>query len=81
MLILVFVVVGIVSKGQGKGELLIAAASDLKFALDSVVIVFKKANPGTRIDVTYGSSGKLYEQISHTAPFDFFFSPLISDIH
>ena len=74
MLILVFVVVGIVSKGQGKGELLIAAASDLKFALDSVVIVFKKANPGTRIDVTYGSSGKLYEQISHTAPFDFFFS-------
>jgi molybdate transport system substrate-binding protein len=45
----------------------------LKFALDSVITVFKKANPGARIEVTYGSSGKLFEQISQTAPFDLFF--------
>jgi molybdate transport system substrate-binding protein len=55
-------------------KLLIAAASDLKFALDSVVVIFKRENPGVIIDLTYGSSGKLYEQISHTAPFDLFFS-------
>jgi molybdate transport system substrate-binding protein len=55
-------------------RLLIAAASDLKFALDSVVVKFKEANPGAIIDLTYGSSGKLYEQISQTAPFDLFFS-------
>ena len=72
--ILFFIVVGTVSYSQGKGQLLIAAASDLKFALDSVVTVFKKGHAGVRIDVTYGSSGKLYEQISHTAPFDLFFS-------
>jgi molybdate transport system substrate-binding protein len=55
-------------------RLLIAAASDLKFALDSVVVKFKKENPKAIIDLTYGSSGKLYEQISQSAPFDLFFS-------
>ena len=74
-LIFGFIVVAISSSyGQDKGQLLIAAASDLKFALDSVVVVFRRAYPEARVDVTYGSSGKLYEQISHTAPFDLFFS-------
>ena len=56
-----------------QGKVLIAAASDLKFALDSVVAVFKKNNRGT-VEVTHGSSGKLFEQISNGAPFDMFFS-------
>jgi len=68
------ILAGTLSYGQDESKLLIAAASDLKFALDSVVAVFKKSHPGSRVDVTYGSSGKLYEQISHTAPFDLFFS-------
>lgn len=59
---------------QQPPTVLIAAASDLKFAMDSVVAVFKGSHPNLRIDVTYGSSGKLYEQISHSAPFDLFFS-------
>jgi molybdate transport system substrate-binding protein len=57
----------------GQGRLLIAAASDLKFTLDSVIYVFSKTNIG-KIDVTYGSSGKLTEQIINGAPFDIFFS-------
>jgi molybdate transport system substrate-binding protein len=61
-------------KAQDSSHILVAAASDLKFALDSVILVYEKSNPGDKIDVTYGSSGKLYEQISHTAPFDIFFS-------
>ena len=69
-----FVFTNTFSKAQNANSILIAAASDLKFALDSVVTVFKKANPGARIEVTYGSSGKLFEQISQTAPFDLFFS-------
>lgn len=51
----------------------VAAASDLKFALDSVIYVFERTTAG-KITVTYGSSGKLYEQISNGAPFDIFFS-------
>ncbi|MDO9551235.1 molybdate ABC transporter substrate-binding protein [Rhodonellum sp.] len=51
----------------------IAAAADLRFALDSLILVFKEKNPG-KIDAIYGSSGKLFEQISNGAPFDLFFS-------
>jgi len=72
--LLLFVSTTTFLRGQHSGAILIAAASDLKFALDSVITVFKKANPGARIEVTYGSSGKLFEQISQTAPFDLFFS-------
>ena len=61
------------AEAQQSNKILIAAASDLKFALDSVVNAFKTKNAGT-IDVTYGSSGKLSEQISNGAPFDLFFS-------
>ncbi|WP_228450760.1 molybdate ABC transporter substrate-binding protein [Chryseolinea soli] len=58
---------------QPSAKILIAAASDLKFALDSVAATFKKNHPGT-VDITYGSSGKLFEQIANSAPFDIFFS-------
>ena len=65
--------VALFANAQQPDKILIAAASDLKFALDSVITVFKKSNSGT-VDVTYGSSGKLFEQISNDAPFDVFFS-------
>lgn len=55
-------------------KLLIAAASDLKFALDSVLIIYESVHPDAEVKVTYGSSGKLFEQISNGAPFDIFFS-------
>lgn len=72
--ILILILSVIISKGQSSGRVRIAAASDLKFALDSVVSIFKQTHADARIDVTYGSSGKLSEQISHGAPFDLFFS-------
>lgn len=62
---------------SAQDKILIAAASDLKFALDSVVSAFTTINEG-KIDVTYGSSGKLTEQIINGAPFDIFFSADIS---
>ncbi len=55
-------------------EVLIAAAADLKFAMDSVVAVFSRTNPGFTIKVVYGSSGNFFQQISNSAPFDLFFS-------
>ena len=58
---------------HGQRRILVAAASDLKFALDSVAAVFRKKHSGT-VEITYGSSGKLFEQISNGAPFDVFFS-------
>ncbi len=52
----------------------VAAAADLKFALDEIVASFRKANPGEQIDLVYGSSGKFFTQIQQSAPYDIFFS-------
>lgn len=52
----------------------IVAAANLKIALDSINSVFKTQNPGINPQITYGASGKFYEQISNGAPFDLFFS-------
>src|SRR5687768_6746274 len=56
------------------GELRIAAASDLKFALDEIVKAFNEVEPRTTITVTYGSSGNFFAQLQNRAPFDLFFS-------
>jgi len=55
-------------------EVLVAAAADLKFAMDSAVAVFTHTNPSIKIKVVYGSSGNFFQQISNGAPFDIFFS-------
>jgi len=52
----------------------IAAAADLRFVMDEMIAEFKKTNPGIKMDVIYGSSGNLYQQIVNQAPFDIFFS-------
>lgn len=54
--------------------LLIAAAADLKFALDDVLVEFRKAHPEHEAKPTYGSSGTLFAQIDNGAPFDLFLS-------
>jgi molybdate transport system substrate-binding protein len=55
----------------------VAAASDVKFALDSIISVFDLKSSASVV-VSYGSSGKLFEQISNGAPFDIFFSADVS---
>lgn len=56
----------------------IVAAADLRFVMDEITSEFKKSNPNIKIDVIYGSSGNLYQQIVNQAPFDIFFSADIS---
>lgn len=55
-------------------EVLVAAAADLKFAMDSLVKVFSAQENDVTIKTVYGSSGNFFEQISNDAPFDLFFS-------
>lgn len=59
----------------------IAAAADLKFAMDEMVIAFKSMNPGADVDVVYGSSGNFYSQLKQGAPYDLFFSADIAYPH
>jgi molybdate transport system substrate-binding protein len=59
-------------------KITIAAAADLKFAMDEIVNTYKKANSADEIDVVYGSSGKFQTQIQQGAPYDLYFSADIS---
>lgn len=52
----------------------IAAAADLKFALDEIIAEFPLKRSADEVTVTYGSSGKFFTQIQHGAPFDLYFS-------
>lgn len=52
----------------------IAAAADLKWALEEARQVFEKAHPGTTCTLTFGSSGNFYNQLAQKAPFDLFLS-------
>jgi molybdate transport system substrate-binding protein len=54
-------------------EIRVAAAADLKFAMDDLASQFEKQT-GTTVSVTYGSSGNFFAQIQNGAPFDLFFS-------
>jgi molybdate transport system substrate-binding protein len=54
-------------------EVRVAAAADLKFAMQDVATQFEKQT-GTKVDVTYGSSGNFFSQMQNGAPFDLFFS-------
>jgi molybdate transport system substrate-binding protein len=52
----------------------VAAAADLKFALDPIIADFEKQHSNVTVRVSYGSSGNLFAQIDNGAPFDLFLS-------
>lgn len=51
----------------------VAAAADLKFALEEVAIQFKKET-GKEVKLAFGSSGNFRRQIAQSAPFQMFMS-------
>jgi molybdate transport system substrate-binding protein len=61
-------------KSETKSKISIVSAANLKPAMDSIITIYQLKNPKEEILITYGASGKLYEQISNGAPFDVFFS-------
>ena len=56
------------------GEIIVAAAANVTYALNKLVKEFNKTNPDTKVQIILGSSGKLVSQIENGAPFDIFMS-------
>jgi molybdate transport system substrate-binding protein len=54
-------------------ELHVAAAADLNFALPEIAKAFE-AQTGTKVQISFGSSGNFFAQIQSGAPFDVFCS-------
>lgn len=69
-----FLWAALLTGGHPQQKVLIAAAADLRYAMDSLVATYKRMHPDVRIEVTYGSSGNFYEQIQNGGPYDLFFS-------
>jgi molybdate transport system substrate-binding protein len=59
---------------EAKQPLRIAAAADMRFALDELLVGFRKAHPEYDAQASYGSSGTLFAQLENGAPFDLFLS-------
>lgn len=52
----------------------VVAASDLQFALGEIAQTFEAQNPGLKVQLSFGSSGKFYTQLTQGLPADIFFS-------
>ena len=75
LFILLFIVGSLLLANSAHAEkITVAAAADLKFAMDEIVTGFNKNHAGDEVQVVYGSSGKFLTQIQQGAPYDLFFS-------
>jgi len=52
----------------------VAAAADLKFALDETAARLVRAQPALRVEPIYGSSGSMHAQLRQRAPYDVYLS-------
>lgn len=62
------------SADSAKATVRVAAAADLKFALEQIKAELATSRPDVELVITYGSSGTFYQQLSNGAPFDLFLS-------
>jgi molybdate transport system substrate-binding protein len=72
--ILIFTFLVIIFGNVNAQKISIAAAADLRYAMDDIVKVYKKTHPTVDIKVNYGSSGTAFQQIVNGATYDIFFS-------
>lgn len=56
----------------------VAAAASLQYAFGDIIDGFSRDRPGVRVELSYGSSGGLYQQLANGAPFDLFLAADLS---
>lgn len=62
------------SSADATGTVRIAAAADLRFALDEITALVEREHPELDVTTTYGSSGQFVQQLRDGAPFDLYLS-------
>jgi molybdate transport system substrate-binding protein len=72
--LILFLIAQFVAISAYAGEITVAAAADLKWAMEDVSKAYIKDHPDDKINVIYGSSGKFFAQLQNGAPFDMYFS-------
>ena len=70
----VALLLGASAQAQATRQVRVAAAADLKWALEEVKAAFEQERPGTTLALTFGSSGNFHAQLLQKAPFDVFLS-------
>jgi len=68
------------SDASTQNEILVAAASSMTPALTEIAAEFEKTNNDIKVTFTFGSSGKLAQQIKGGAPVDVFISASSTDM-
>ncbi len=68
-----FLLILLLAKAAPAGEITVAAASDLTFALTEIAHRFEQKS-GSKVRLAFGSSGNFFAQIQNGATFDVFFS-------
>ena len=61
-------------RSTGPQTVRVAAAADLKFALDEAVARLATRQPALDVQVAYGSSGTMHSQLRQRAPYDLYLS-------
>ncbi len=74
LIIALILIFGFSPTTEAGDNILIAAASNLRFAMHEICQDFQRENSSIQIKVSYGSSGNFFAQIMQGAPFDIFFS-------
>jgi molybdate transport system substrate-binding protein len=69
---------GATASDRGSPDLRIAAAADLRYAMEELVEAFEAQHPGAEVSVSFGSSGTLFAQLENEAPFDLYLSADVS---
>ncbi len=73
--LLILSILFIIGCSQGYSQnIRIAAAANLRYVMDTIKTMYGKQHPGVTMDITYGSSGTLAQQIIHGAQYHIFMS-------
>jgi molybdate transport system substrate-binding protein len=64
----------VLSLGLVAGQINVAVAANVSYAVNDLIKEFNKTNPNTEVLVTLGSSGKFVAQIKNGAPYQLFMS-------